>query len=497
MRQQDLYLNAEMTPAERRAVQRRAKAGELHRIAAGVFTPLPEDHWPALLLREKTRFLAAQFPGTVVGYRTAFDGFQAKDRVFFLTSTYNRVFEYPGMTVALVKGAGPQAGDQPIASRDIYFPSLARILMENLSIDRHPLKRCVAQDDIEGRLMTLCHSRGEDYLNQLRDEAQALAPALGLEREAARLDKLISAILGTGARSLLKHPAAKAAAHGLPYDSSRTERFDQLVAALRQQVFTPVPAAKLDAEGWRNFAFLESYFSNFIEGTEFEVEEARAIALDGRIVEKRPKDSHDILGVFKMILHPGWRSQVLSPMPAMIEQLQARHAEMMAARPEVDPGQFKDRMNYAGNTAFVAPELVRGTLVEGSRRLSDAPPGMARALLAMFLVSEVHPFIDGNGRLARLVMNAELSAAGETRIIVPTLAREEYLDCLRVLTREGDPGSFIRYMNMLQQWSAGFDYGNLDDVVAAMKGCNAFERSRVQFKLGAQPARTGSTRRFR
>jgi len=34
---------------------------------------------------------------------------------------------------------------------------------------------------------------------------------------------------------------------------------------------------------------------------------------------------------------------------------------------------------------------------------------MARALLAMFIVSEVHPFIDGNGRLARLVMNAELS----------------------------------------------------------------------------------------
>jgi len=64
---------------------------------------------------------------------------------------------------------------------------------------------------------------------------------------------------------------------------------------------------------------------------------------------------------------------------------------------------------------------------------------MARALLAMFLVAEVHPFTDGNGRLARLVMNAELSVVGASRIIVPTLCREEYLDCLRVLTRQGEP----------------------------------------------------------
>ena len=28
----------------------------------------------------------------------------------------------------------------------------------------------------------------------------------------------------------------------------------------------------------------------------------------------------------------------------------------------------------------------------------------------MFLVSEVHPFVDGNGRIARIMMNAELVA---------------------------------------------------------------------------------------
>ncbi len=126
---------------------------------------------------------------------------------------------------------------------------------------------------------------------------------------------------------------------------------------------------------------------------------------------------------------------------------------------------------------------MRGTLIEGSKLLPSVPPGMARALLAMFIVSEVHPFIDGNGRLARLVMNAELSVVNESRIIVPTLFREEYLDCLRVLTRQGKPEPFIDAMRHIQQWTAAFDYTDLDHVIGQMKACNAFEKSRRQYQL--------------
>ena len=104
-------------------------------------------------------------------------------------------------------------------------------------------------------------------------------------------------------------------------------------------------------------------------------------------------------------------------------------------------------------------------------------------MLAMFLVSEVHPFTDGNGRLARLVMNAELSVVNSCRIIVPTLFREEYLDCLRVLTREGNPRPFLDAMQWIQEWTSTFDYDNLDKVIADMTSCNAFEKSRTQHKL--------------
>ena len=80
-------------------------------------------------------------------------------------------------------------------------------------------------------------------------------------------------------------------------------------------------------------------------------------------------------------------------------------------------------------------------------------------------------------------MNAELTAAGGCRIIVPTLYREQYLDCLRVLARNGQPEPFVKAMRHIQLWTAGFDYHDLDQVISDMRACNAFERSLVQHRL--------------
>jgi len=80
-------------------------------------------------------------------------------------------------------------------------------------------------------------------------------------------------------------------------------------------------------------------------------------------------------------------------------------------------------------------------------------------------------------------MNAELSVVNACRIIVPTLFREEYLDCLRVLTREGQAEPFLAAMQKIQHWTANFNYHDLDEVIHQMTACNAFERSLSQFKL--------------
>ena len=137
-------------------------------------------------------------------------------------------------------------------------------------------------------------------MNRLRDEVRHLATELGMSAEAAKMDHLIGTLLGTRDMTLTA-PGAKARRAGNPYDPDRLELFQSLYQALRD---TP-PAMRLASdrarEGNSTLAFFESYFSNFIEGTEFEVEEAADIVFRGVIPSARPEDAHDVLGTWRMV----------------------------------------------------------------------------------------------------------------------------------------------------------------------------------------------------
>lgn len=88
---------------------------------------------------------------------------------------------------------------------------------------------------------------------------------------------------------------------------------------------------------------------------------------------------------------------------------------------------------------FVVPELVRGTLREAHGLLESLPDGLPQAAYLMFVISEVHPYSDGNGRVARALMNAALVAAGQTRVIMPTGYRDDYLGALKALSNGQRP----------------------------------------------------------
>ena len=128
--------------------------------------------------------------------------------------------------------------------------------------------------------------------------------------------------------------------------------------------------------------------------------------------------------------------------------------------------------------------LVRGTLIAAADLQTSVPEGLARALLAMFMVTEIHPFDDGNGRVSRLVMNAELSRCGLCRIIVPTLVREEFFDCLRALTRNRDPVPYVAFMQKMLRWTGGFDYEDLNRLLSVVGNTNAFKEKPVEHQLG-------------
>jgi DNA-binding transcriptional regulator/RsmH inhibitor MraZ len=92
----------------------------------------------------------------------------------------------------------------------------------------------------------------------------------------------------------------------------------------------------------------------------------------------------------------------------------------------------------------------------------------------MFLVSEVHPFDDGNGRVARVMMNAELVAGAQARIVVPTVFRDDYLDGLRMLTRQDQPGVLIKALRYAHDYTAQTPWSTLDAARQTLEATHAF-----------------------
>ena len=396
---------------------------------------------------------------------------------------YNRTIQLPGVDLVLLRGPSAQPGDLALGGTGLYWASSARALLENLGrvVGKRPAR--VGREAVEDRLVGILNASGEAALNQIRDAARALAPALQAQDAFDTLNTIIGMLLGTYSRGELRTRAGQLLAQGTPVDAERMARFELLAASLRSAILpsvrdvAPAGSAKLHA------AFIESYFSNYVEGTKFSIEEAQDIVLRNAIVPERPKNSHDVLGVFQQAMTSGTRDSLPPPGPDFVAGLQVRHRTMLERRPEARPAEIKTEVNYAGSTQFVLPGFVRGTLEEGSLLAMSVPEGLARAIFYAFLVSETHPFDDGNGRLARLTMNAELSRLGLCRVIIPTLFHPQYVDCQRALTRANDPEGFIKALAYAAQWCAEFDYADLPRLIADLRATHAFEESPAQFKL--------------
>lgn len=478
----DLIFVASLSPADMRAVQRQAAAGTVQRIYKGIYAPLvPEEELTALVRRNWQRVAGTVAPGGVVSHISAMRGGVLPSGEVTLShpTVFNKKVQLPGLVIRVVRGPGPLPGDLAISTSGVHYAGRARMLLEN--IGRQGDLR-VPRPDVEGLLVSVLNVSGEKALNEIRDQASALAEALGAQKALSQLSTLIGALLGTYSKGALRTREGQAVATGTPVDGERIYRFEALARLLRTHALPRIEAT-VSGLARQHFAFVESYFSNYVEGTKFDIEQARDIVMNNAIVSARPKDSHDILGVFRLAITSPFRDSPPVAGPEFIEGLERWHAEMLKMRPEANPGKPKLEINYAGGTKFVEPAYVRGTLAEGSRLALSVPEGLARAIYYAFLVSEVHPFDDGNGRLSRLVMNAEMSRTGLNRIIIPTLYHPQYVDCARALTRTNDPTGFIASLAKMARWASEFDYNSLDGLIASLKASNALEESPATFKL--------------
>ena len=461
-----------------REVSRRRTEGRIRKLASRLYTSNLVDGPEAIVRRNLWDIVAGYFPGALIADRTAFENAPAVDGSVCLVAQDDGPRFLPGITLRPRRGPGPQESDRPFLNA-LFLSSTARAWLDNLRPSRARggrLPRTLGERELEDRLDSLIRRAGVDAANRLRDEALALAPAIDRTAEAEQLDALVGAVLGTRSarRRPLRSPAAQARRAGRPYDPARLALFQTLHRALRDMPPSHRPAAKREPEAAATLAFYDAYFSNFIEGTEFAVAEAADIVFRGRIPSERPADAHDVMGVWRIVSDDAQMRSAPTSASAFINVLRQRHAVVLAGRPELHPGEFKRVPNQAGTTIFVQPEDVRGTLERGFDLSRGLETPFQRAVFLHFLIAEVHPFTDGNGRIARIMMNAELAAGDEERIVIPAVYRGNYLAAQRALTHNSVPEPLIRTLDYAQRWTAAVDWRTVETTAEILTECNAF-----------------------
>ena len=462
-------------PSIRKAVARSLQAGKLRRLKSGIYTTNTSDPIEIVVKRNLWNIVALVCPGAVLTHRTALQAGPTSSGTVFVSGGYDRVIDdIPGLKIRQMKGPGPLEDDH--AFLKLHIASQSRALLECLGgVPRGNETPYLPQREVEEYLDRILDT-GEDRLNHIRDKAREVAPVLSAQGSFDRLDSLIGTLLGTR-HVKLESPRAIGRTADRPYDDARLELFQTL---LRDLNAWPAVDRRDDAPAgasFTNISFFDAYFSNYIEGTEFEVDEALGIVFENRIPRSRPEDAHDVLGTFQVV---GNRAEMVRSPSSLnaegfLHLIKTWHATIMAGRPDKRPGLFKEEANRAGNTRFVEPARVEGTLTQGFEMSRLIRTAFGRAAYLMYLVAEVHPFDDGNGRLARAVMNAELISGRQRRIIVPTVFRIEHIDALKKLSQEGQPRLLARMLDAAQEFTFDVDFSTLDRAREELGEWNAFD----------------------
>lgn len=451
------------------------KEKKIRKIAPRIYSSNFSDSVEDIIKRNLLQILGNLYPKALLSHRSAFEFQPTKSGQIFLTYSYTKKVELPGITIHFLEGDKPIMGDN-VLTGELYVSQKARAFLENLQPTKQVGKdsKCLPLPEIEDKLEQIIRVNGEDEVNKLRDAAKTIAQQLHMEKEFVKLNKIISALLTTHTSDILSSPIAAARALGFPYDPARMQLFEKLFRELQNKEFKNRPDKNTTSKAFRNFAFYESYFSNYIEGTVFEIDEAKQIIATNRPLPSRNDDSHDVLGTYQIVSNR--EEMKITPKSAdeFLKIIGLRHAILLSARKSKKPGLFKNKNNFAGSTAFVDFNLVKGTLIKSFDLYNALTHPFSKAAYIMFVMSEVHPFLDGNGRIARVMMNAELVKEGQSKIIIPTVFREDYMGALKKLTKKGDCDTYIRMLQRAQEFSANVYNNDIEEMEDYLTKCNAF-----------------------
>lgn len=470
------------------SVSRLAKAGRAIKLASGLYVVDATLPPAALVTKHMWEIAAHYWPGAVVCDRSSLAGGPDDGWLFLCQPEPSRGSDLrlPGLTISCRVGPGPLPGDMTLPA-GLHLSGVARGFIENIVALGRPPKgrpaRAAGAEAVGDRIDMLARSSGagrvQNALAELDVVARAFEPAA-----VEQVRRLLAAVLGTVTGGPVASKLLAARLSGEPYDGHRIELFRTLGDTLKHTAPSVRPAMG-GAGRWQWLPFFEAYFSNYIEGTIFSVEEARDIALHDKVPVGRPADAHDVSATYRLVSDPAVMETVPASARELLDLLRDRHRVLMAGRPEKRPGEYKVERNFAGGYEFVQPGQLLGTLTAGFDLLAEHTDPFHRGVFMMFLISECHPFDDGNGRLARIMANAELAARGQTRIIVPSAYRGNYLAALSGTSNSAGRGeSLIAALDFTRAWVGAVDWSSWETALADLDSTYATLDSSVAEQTG-------------
>jgi fido (protein-threonine AMPylation protein) len=112
---------------------------------------------------------------------------------------------------------------------------------------------------------------------------------------------------------------------------------------------------------------------------------------------------------------------------------------------------FRNGQVYIRRSMHVPPnrDAVRALMPVFFDLLNAESEPAVRIVLGHFMFVYIHPYMDGNGRTARFLMNAMLASGGFPWVIIPVAKRAEYMVCLEAASVDQNIEPFARFLASL------------------------------------------------
>lgn len=112
---------------------------------------------------------------------------------------------------------------------------------------------------------------------------------------------------------------------------------------------------------------------------------------------------------------------------------------------------YRRHQVYIRNSMHVPlnPEAVLDAMETLGALMKEEESVLVRAILGHFFFVYIHPYMDGNGRTARFVMNSQLVTAGYPWVVVPVERRQEYMAALEKASVEEEINDFTIFVKSL------------------------------------------------